>query len=259
MPSAKEVPPVGEMVSFPSNGDSCDAYLAVPDSGSGPGVIVVQEWWGLVGHIRDVCDRFAKEGFVALAPDFFHGQQTDEPDEAQRLLMSMEMDRAARDIKGAAHFLSERPETEGNGVGTVGFCMGGSLALWSGALDDEVKVAVGFYPALPWDGMSPTWGNYANKSAMIHASEADGTSKAGGAHRTAATIRVPIRRCPSPAWVLVGRAASPARCNAAKSQSPLRSPVNTRPVRLPPWAAGASPTTRISGRSAPQPAIGRPQ
>ena len=171
---------MGEMVSFPSNGDSCEAYLAVPDSGSGPGVIVVQEWWGLVGHIRDVCDRFAKEGFVALAPDFFHGQQTDEPDEAQRLLMSMEMDRAARDIKGAAHYLSERPETEGNGVGTVGFCMGGSLALWSGALDDEVKVAVGFYPALPWDGMSPTWGNYANKSAMIHASEADGTSKADG-------------------------------------------------------------------------------
>jgi carboxymethylenebutenolidase len=180
MPSAKEVPPVGEMVSFPSNGDTCEAYLAVPDSGSGAGVIVVQEWWGLVGHIRDVCDRFAKEGFVALAPDFFHGQQTDEPDEAQRLLMSMEMDRAARDIKGAASFLSARPETEGNGVGTVGFCMGGSLALWSGALDDEVKVAVGFYPALPWDGMSPTWGNYANKSAMIHASEADGTSKADG-------------------------------------------------------------------------------
>ena len=58
--------------------------------------------------------------------------------------------------------------------------MGGSLALWSGALDDEVKVAVGFYPALPWDGMSPTWGNYANKSAMIHASEEDGTSKADG-------------------------------------------------------------------------------
>jgi carboxymethylenebutenolidase len=180
MPSAKEVPPVGEMVSFPSNGDSCEAYLAVPASSSGPGVIVVQEWWGLVGHIRDVCDRFAKEGFVALAPDLFHGQQTDEPDEAQRLLMSMEMDRAARDIQGAAHFLSDRPETEGTGVGTVGFCMGGSLALWSGALDDEIKVAVGFYPAIPWDGMSPTWGNYANKSAMIHASEEDGTSKADG-------------------------------------------------------------------------------
>jgi len=172
---------VGEMVSFPSNGDSCEAYLAVPAAdGPHPGVIVVQEWWGLVDHIKDVSDRLAEAGFVALAPDFFHGQQTDEPDDAQRLLMSMEMDRAAKDIQGAARFLADRPETEGTGVGAVGFCMGGSLALWSGAIDEEVKVAVGFYPAVPWEKMSPTWGSYANKSAMIHASEEDGTSKADG-------------------------------------------------------------------------------
>ncbi len=172
---------MGEMVSFPSNGDSCEAYLAVPDAdGAHPGVIVVQEWWGLVDHIKDVSDRFAEAGFVALAPDFFHGQQTAEPDDAQRLLMSMEMDRAAKDIQGAARYLAERSETEGTGVGAVGFCMGGSLALWSGAIDEEIKVAVGFYPALPWDAMSPTWGNYTNKSAMIHASEEDGTSKADG-------------------------------------------------------------------------------
>jgi carboxymethylenebutenolidase len=171
---------VGEMVTFASNGDSCDGYLAVPDSGGGPGVVVVQEWWGLVDHIKDVADRFAAEGFVALAPDFFHGARTAEPDEAQRLLMGLAMDRAAKDIQGAARFLAGRGETTGNGVGTVGFCMGGSLALWSGALADEVKVAVGFYPAIPWEKMSPTWGNYTNKSAMIHASEADGTSRADG-------------------------------------------------------------------------------
>ena len=171
---------MGEMVTFPSNGDSCDGYLAVPESGSGPGVIVVQEWWGLVDHVKDVADRFAKEGFVALAPDFFHGAKTDEPDEAQRLLMGLAMDRAAKDIQGAAQYLDSRDETTGNGVGTVGFCMGGSLALWSGALADEVKVAVGFYPAVPWEKMSPTWGNYGNKSAMIHASEEDGTSRAEG-------------------------------------------------------------------------------
>ena len=169
---------MGEMVSFPSNGDSCDGYLAVPESGKGPGVVVIQEWWGLVDHIREVTDRFAEEGFVALAPDLFHGAATEEPDEAQRLLMGLAMDRAARDIQGAAQYLATRDDVEGNGVGTVGFCMGGSLALWSGAIADEVKVAVGFYPALPWEAMSPTWGNYANKSAMLHASEADGTSKA---------------------------------------------------------------------------------
>jgi carboxymethylenebutenolidase len=168
------------MVSFPSNGDTCEGYLAVPASGSGPGVVVIQEWWGLVDHIRDVTDRFAAEGFVALAPDFYHGARTDEPDEAQRMLMGLAMDRAAKDIQGAARYLTSRDDVTSSGVGCVGFCMGGSLALWSGALADEVKVAVGFYPAVPWEKMQPTWGNYAGKAAMIHASEEDGTSKADG-------------------------------------------------------------------------------
>ena len=171
---------MGDMVSCPSNGDSCGGYLALPESGTGAGVIVIQEWWGLVDHIKDLAERFAAEGFVALAPDFFHGAATDEPDEAQRLLMGLAMDRAAKDIQGAAQYLAGRKEVTGNGVGVVGFCMGGSLAMWSGALADEVKVAVGFYPAIPWEKMSPTWGNYTNKSAMIHASEEDGTSKADG-------------------------------------------------------------------------------
>ena len=180
---------MGEMVTFPSNGDSCDGYLAVPDSGSGPGVIVVQEWWGLVGHIKDVADRFAAEGFVALAPDFYHGATTGEPDEAQRLLMGLAMDRAAKDISGAAQYLAGRGEVTGDGVGAVGFCMGGSLALWSGALAEEVKVAVGFYPAIPWEKMAPSWGNYAGKSAMIHASEEDGTSSAPGVQAAVQGIR----------------------------------------------------------------------
>jgi carboxymethylenebutenolidase len=171
---------VGDMVSYPSNGDTCDGYLAMPSSGSGPGVIVIQEWWGLVDHVRDVTDRFAAAGFVALAPDFFHGAKTDEPDEAQRLLMGLAMDRAAKDIQGTAHYLAGRDEVTGQGVGVVGFCMGGSLALWTGALAQEVKVAVGFYPAIPWEKMQPSWGSYANKTAMIHASEEDGTSKAEG-------------------------------------------------------------------------------
>lgn len=171
---------MGEMVSFPSNGDSCEGYLAVPDSAGGPGVIVVQEWWGLVGHVEDVADRFAAAGFLALAPDFYHGAKTDEPDEAQRLLMGLAMDRAARDIQGAAQYLAGRDDVSGSGVGVVGFCMGGSLALWAGALADEVTVAVGFYPAVPWEKMSPSWGSYANKTAMIHASEEDGTSQAAG-------------------------------------------------------------------------------
>jgi len=64
---------MGEMVSFPSNGTQGEGYLATPESGSGPGVIVIQEWWGLNGHVKDVADRFAKAGFTALAPDLYHG------------------------------------------------------------------------------------------------------------------------------------------------------------------------------------------
>jgi carboxymethylenebutenolidase len=171
---------MGENVSFASNGGTCEGYLATPESGSGPGVIVIQEWWGLVGHIRDVADRFAQEGFVALAPDFFHGAKTDEPDEATRLLMSLAMDKAAQDIAGAARYLSDRDDVTGSGIGTVGFCMGGSLALWTGTLAPNVVAAIGFYPAIPWDRMSPTWDNYQGKSAMFHCSEEDGTSAAEG-------------------------------------------------------------------------------
>jgi carboxymethylenebutenolidase len=179
---------MAEMVSFASNGGTTDGYLALPESGSGPGVIVVQEWWGLVGHIRDVTQRFAAEGFVALAPDFFHGTATDEPDDAMRLMMGLAMDGAARDIAGAAAYLSDLEVVTGPGIGTVGFCMGGSLALWSATVAENVQAAVGFYPALPWERMNPTWPSYAGKAAMIHCSEADGTSAAPGIRAAVSAI-----------------------------------------------------------------------
>ncbi|MGN6686315.1 MAG: dienelactone hydrolase family protein [Actinomycetales bacterium] len=171
---------MGDKVTFQSNGDSCEGYLAVPDSGSGPGVIVIQEWWGLVGHITDVADRFAKAGYVALAPDLYHGMAAQEPDEAQKLMMGMAMDRAAKDIAGAARYLNDRDEVTGSGIGTVGFCMGGSLALWSATIADNVVAAVGFYPAVPWDRLEPDWSNFQSKSAMIHTDEHEGGSQAPG-------------------------------------------------------------------------------
>jgi len=170
---------VGERVTFPSNGGSSEGYLARPPSGSGPGVVVIQEWWGLVGHVTSVADRFATRGFVALAPDLFHGVTTGEPDEAMQLMMGLAMDQAAKDIAGAARYLAGLPECAG-AVGAVGFCMGGSLALWSAALTDEVRAAIGFYPAVPWERMQPDWTRYAGKAAVIHCSEADGTSAADG-------------------------------------------------------------------------------
>jgi carboxymethylenebutenolidase len=170
---------MGEIVSYPSNGGSSEGYLTLPGSGSGPGVIVIQEWWGLVPHIKEVADRFAGAGFVALAPDLYHGLHATEPDEAGKLLMGLAMDQAARDIAGAARYLAGRQDVQG-GIGAVGFCSGGSLALWSATLSDEIRAAVGFYPAMPWERMSPKWANYAGKAALIHCDEDDGLSTAPG-------------------------------------------------------------------------------
>jgi carboxymethylenebutenolidase len=170
---------MGTNVRYPSNGGSSEGYLALPADGSGPGIVVIQEWWGLVPHIRSVADRFAEAGFVALAPDLYHGVQTTEPDEAVKLIMGLAMDQAARDIAGAAEFLAGRDEVRG-GIGTVGFCAGGSLALWSATLSDRIDATAAFYPGLPWERMSPRWSNYSGKLAMIHCDEADGGSAAPG-------------------------------------------------------------------------------
>jgi carboxymethylenebutenolidase len=178
---------MGSMVTFASNGGTSDGYLTEAEGG-GPGVILVQEWWGLVGHIKEVAERLASAGFTTLAPDFFHGARTGEPDEAMRLMMGLAMDQAAKDVAGAAAYLSGLDSVTGPGIGAVGFCMGGSLALWSATVAENIQVAVGFYPALPWERMNPSWGSYAGKAALIHASEEDGTSKAPGVQAAVAAI-----------------------------------------------------------------------
>jgi carboxymethylenebutenolidase len=164
---------MGEIVEFPSNGTSGQGYLAVPESGSGPGVIVIQEWWGLVDHIKDVCDRFAAAGFTALAPDLYRGEATTEPDEAGKLMMALKLDQAAKDMSGAVDEVARRSGGAGNGgVGVIGFCMGGGLALMLGAQrGDKVKAVAPFYGLIPWQGAQPDYtqmmgsvqGHYAEK------------------------------------------------------------------------------------------------
>src|SRR5688500_10260862 len=117
------------MVEFPVNGGSIEGYEAVPQQGGGPGLVVIQEWWGLVPHIEDVCDRFAAAGFVALAPDLFQGETTTEPDEAGKLMMALNLDRAGRDLAGALTYLRDHEAVTSDRIGVTGFCMGGGLAL----------------------------------------------------------------------------------------------------------------------------------
>ena len=136
-------------VEFQANGATAPGYLAVPESGSGPGTIVLQEWWGLEDHIEDICDRFAAEGFFALAPDLYRGETTEQPDEAEQKMMAMSMERAEADMRGAVDFLAEQEGYEGEGVGSVGFCLGGGLSVWAATLNPRVRAAVSFYYVMP--------------------------------------------------------------------------------------------------------------
>ena len=171
---------MGEKIEFEINGAVGSGYLALPASSSGPAVIVIQEWWGLVGHITDVVDRFAAAGFVAFAPDLYHGQAASEPDTAKKLMMELELDSAGKEIINSAKYLLSLPQTTSRTVGTIGFCMGGSLSIWSATLDPIIDKSVGFYPGSSWERHAPQWANYKGKSAMIHCAEGDGTSAAPG-------------------------------------------------------------------------------
>jgi carboxymethylenebutenolidase len=161
------------MVEFSSNGGTANGYLSLPASGNGAGVIVIQEWWGLVPHIKGVADRFAAEGFVALAPDLYHGKSATSPDEAGKLMMTMRIDEAEKDLKGAAQFLLDHDATTGTRVGTVGFCMGGALSLYAATKNSQVGACVIFYgghpnvrPDLP-NLQAPVLGLYAERDGFV--------------------------------------------------------------------------------------------
>ena len=163
---------MGEIVEFPSNGGTAQGYLAVPDGGGGIPLVVIQEWWGLVPHIQDVCDRFAAEGFVALAPDLFHGETTTEPDEAGKLMMALNVDQAARDMSGAVDKVAEVAGSDR--VGVTGFCMGGGLALVVAAKrPDKVKAVVPWYGLIPWPDAEPDWSQLDAKVLGHYAGEDD--------------------------------------------------------------------------------------
>ena len=110
---------------------------------------MIQEWWGLVDHIRDVCDRLARAGFVALAPDLYRGETASDPDTAGRLMMGLEIPRAARDLDAAVQVLQSQPEVDGAKVGAIGFCMGGQLALFAATRNARIGAVVDCYGVHP--------------------------------------------------------------------------------------------------------------
>jgi len=150
---------MAETVEFRSNGKVASGYFVKPTVGSGPGVLVIQEWWGLDSGIKEMADRLGAAGFVALAPDLYHGELAahDEMDKAAQLMQSLPPERAARDMSGAIDYLSSHPAVTSGGIGVVGFCMGGMLSLIIAAnRPDKVKAVVPFY-GFPQGEMLPDW------------------------------------------------------------------------------------------------------
>ena len=137
---------VAEMIEYPGpDGATLSGYLARPEGeGPHPGVIVIQEWWGLNEHIKDVTRRFAQAGYAALAPDLYHGQVATEPDEARKLVMELDMPAAVQEIGSAADYLLSQDYVSGEQVGVLGFCMGGTFVLDLCATESDL-VTVSFY------------------------------------------------------------------------------------------------------------------
>jgi carboxymethylenebutenolidase len=166
-------------VTFPSNGNEAHGYLAKPESGSGPGLVVIQEWWGLDDHMADIVDRFAAEGFVTLAPDLFGGTVAHDSDEAGKLLQELPVDRAARDLAGSVDYLLADDAVTSSTVGVVGYCMGGGFVLLLAANEGrKIGAAVPFYgvgPGVPDTYRSvtaPIQGHYGEQDEMYPVDQA---------------------------------------------------------------------------------------
>jgi carboxymethylenebutenolidase len=165
-------------VTFPSNGGEAHGYLAVATSG-GPGVIVIQEWWGLDEHIADIVDRLAAEGFVALAPDLYGGAVAHDAAEAGELAGKLPVEQAVIDLGGAVDFLLGHEAVTSSTVGAIGFCMGGGFVLGlAAAQGDKIGAAVPFYgvgPGVPdsYRGVTaPIQGHYAEQDRFFPVEQA---------------------------------------------------------------------------------------
>lgn len=152
-----------ENIQYPSNGEQGTGYLIRPErDGVVPGVVVIQEWWGLNDHIKDIAHRFAEQGFAAIAPDLYHGKIVREPDEAQKEAMALDRPRAIKEISGALEYLRAQDYVSPKKIGVVGFCMGGGLALFTAAHNANVGAVAAFY-----GGGAPSAENFAGNHAAI--------------------------------------------------------------------------------------------
>jgi len=156
-----------EMVQFQSGPETVAGYLALPTSpGRHPALVVIQEWWGLNDWVKEQAREFAEQGYVALAPDLYHGQVATDRDHARELMGGMPKERALRDLEAAFGFLAARSDVNSKKVGSIGWCMGGGLSLQLAIHEPRLAACVVNYGALTTDPASigkiraPLLGNF---------------------------------------------------------------------------------------------------
>ncbi len=167
----------GKTIEYYANGKPASGYLTMPPEGKGPGLLVIQEWWGLVPHIQNMVDRYASQGFVALAPDLYHGKIAEEPDEAAKLMMEMEIDIAAKDMTEAVNYLRKHEAVTPKKIGALGYCMGGGMTLYLASLG-VIDAAAPYYGVLSskatpdYSGIAcPIMGHYAEHDSATESLE----------------------------------------------------------------------------------------
>jgi carboxymethylenebutenolidase len=141
------------MVQYPGDGVTIKAFLVSPEGKEKrPAVIVVQEWWGLTDLIKDVAERYAREGYVAIAPDLYSRlgyKVTTDSSEAAQLMNSLKQEDGLKDLNATVTYLRTTPNVDGGKIGVTGFCMGGSYALMLPCVNQDIKAAVPFYGWVP--------------------------------------------------------------------------------------------------------------
>ena len=168
----------GSMVSYPSGSETVSGYLAAPGgAGKKPGIVVIQEWWGLNDWVKAKTDEFAKQGYVAVAPDLYRGKVATDGDTAHQLMRGMPDDRALRDMKAAVSYLKARPDVDPSKIAVIGWCMGGGLALNLALAEPNLAGAVIYYghlvtePATIASLRVPLLGNFGGKDQGIPPSD----------------------------------------------------------------------------------------
>jgi carboxymethylenebutenolidase len=148
------------------NGDGAYAFVAEPDDNAKhPGIVLIQEWWGIEPHIRDLAQKLAADGFVVAVPDLFHGKIVTEPNEAEKMVMMIagNIDNAAKEIIGALETVKAMPNVEPKKLGLMGFCVGGFMAYVVASRYSDLGAVVPFYGA----GYDPTPEDVAKVNAPV--------------------------------------------------------------------------------------------